>query len=56
MELYRMQKRESFGFSAENPTGQKSGGTKGKTAKSCVRVSRLHREKLLRCVIQMVLA
>ena len=43
MKLYRIKNRQSFGFSAENPTGQKNGGTKGK-------------EKLLRCVIQMVLA
>ncbi|MCI5651287.1 MAG: DUF2961 domain-containing protein [Ruminococcus bromii] len=30
MELYRMQNRTSFGFSAENPTGTKGGGTRGK--------------------------
>lgn len=30
MKLYRIKNRQSFGFSAENPTGQKNGGTKGK--------------------------
>jgi len=30
MELYRMTDRRNFGFSAENPTGTKGGGTKGK--------------------------
>ena len=30
MELYRMQDRRTFGFSAENPTGEKSGGTRGR--------------------------
>ena len=42
MELYRMQKRESFGFSAENPTGQKSGGTKGKDCEKlrpCIQIA-----------------
>lgn len=42
MELYRMQKRESFGFSAENPTGQKSGGTKGKDCEKlrpCIQIT-----------------
>ena len=29
MKLYRIKNRQSFGFSAENPTGQKNGGTKG---------------------------
>ena len=42
MELYRMQKRESFGFSAENPTGQKCGGTKGKDCEKlrpCIQIA-----------------
>ena len=42
MELYRMQKRERFGFSAENPTGQKSGGTKGKDCEKlrpCIQIA-----------------
>lgn len=30
MELYRMKNRTTFGFSAENPTGAKGGGTRGK--------------------------
>lgn len=30
MALYEMKNRRTFGFSAENPTGSKSGGTKGK--------------------------
>ena len=30
MELYRMKNRTTFGFSAENPTGTKGGGTRGK--------------------------
>ncbi len=30
MELYKMRNRKVFGFSAENPTGTKSGGTRGK--------------------------
>ncbi len=30
MELYRIARRESFGCSAENPTGAKEGGTRGK--------------------------
>ena len=42
MKLYRMQKRESFGFSAENPIGQKSGGTKGKDCEKlrpCIQIA-----------------
>lgn len=30
MALYRLPDRETFGFSAENPTGTKNGGTRGK--------------------------
>ncbi len=30
MALYEMKNRRTFGFSAENPTGSKSGGTRGK--------------------------
>lgn len=30
MSIYRMQKRASFAFSAENPTGTRNGGTRGK--------------------------
>ncbi len=30
MDLYRMKNRSTFGFSAENPTGTRNGGTKGK--------------------------
>ncbi len=42
MALYRMENRESFGFSAENPTGQKSGGTKGKDCEKlrpCIQIA-----------------
>lgn len=28
MEPYRVQNRKTFGFSAENPTGMKNGGTR----------------------------
>ncbi len=41
MDLYRMQVRKSFGFSAENPTGQKGGGTHGKDCEKlrpCIRI------------------
>ena len=54
MKLYRIKNRQSFGFSAENPTGQKNGGTKGKDCEK-LSVFRLLRERLLRCVIQMAL-
>ena len=30
MDLYRMKNRSTFGFSAENPTGTRNGGTRGK--------------------------
>ena len=30
MELWRYAARKSFGFSAENPTGTRNGGTRGK--------------------------
>ena len=30
MTLFKMENRRNFGFSAENPTGTKGGGTRGK--------------------------
>ena len=39
MKLYEMRDRQSFGFSAENPSGSKGGGTRGETARSCGLVS-----------------
>ena len=42
MTLYKMENRKSFGFSAENPTGQKSGGTKGKDCEKlrpCIQIA-----------------
>lgn len=42
MKLYRIKNRQSFGFSAENPTGQKSGGTKGKDCEKlrpCIQIA-----------------
>lgn len=56
MELYRMQKEKVLDFPQRIRQDRKVEVQREKTAKSCVRVSRLHREKLLRCVIQMVLA
>lgn len=42
MKLYRIKNRQSFGFSAENPTGQKNGGTKGKDCEKlrpCIQIA-----------------
>ena len=42
MKLYRIKNRQSFGFSAENPTGQKNGGTKGKDCEKlrpCIKIA-----------------
>ena len=42
MKLYRIKNRLSFGFSAENPTGQKNGGTKGKDCEKlrpCIQIA-----------------
>ena len=42
MKLYRIKNRKSFGFSAENPTGQKNGGTKGKDCEKlspCIQIA-----------------
>ena len=42
MKLYRIKNRQSFGFSAENPTGQKNGGTKGKDGEKlspCIQIA-----------------
>jgi hypothetical protein len=38
--MYKMQKRTTFGFSAENPTGTRNGGTRGKDCeKLCPRIT-----------------
>ena len=42
MKLYRIKNRQSFGFSAENPTGQRNGGTKGKDCEKlrpCIQIA-----------------
>ena len=42
MKLYRIKNLQSFGFSAENPTGQKNGGTKGKDCEKlrpCIQIA-----------------
>ena len=42
MKLYRIKNRQSFGFSAENPTGQKNGRTKGKDCEKlrpCIQIA-----------------
>ena len=36
MTLFKMENRRNFGFSAENPTGTKGGGTR---AKDCEKLS-----------------
>lgn len=41
MSIYRMKKRTSFAFSAENPTGIRNGGTRGKDCEklnACIRI------------------
>lgn len=41
MTLFKMENRRNFGFSAENPTGTKGGGTRGKDCeklKPCIQI------------------
>ena len=49
MTLFKMENRRNFGFSAENPTGTKGGGTR---AKDCEKLSafKFSPARPLRCV------